>query len=77
MSPPSVSRSTEPCPAGLRPDSLYTLRGFKDAAGIGHSVIRRARNAGISLPTMTVGRRKFIEGKAAIQFLKSVAKLSG
>ena len=77
MSSPPVSRIAEPCPAGLRPGFLYTLRGFKDASGIGHSLIRRARNAGIALPTLTVGRRKFIEGKDAIQFLKSVAKLSG
>ena len=76
MSSPSVSRSAEPCPAGLQPGYLYTLRGFKDAAGVGNSLIRRARIAGIALPTLTVGRRKFIEGKDAIQFLKSVAKLS-
>ena len=62
-------------PRGIRPDVLYTLSGFKSAAGIGHSLIRRARGAGIKLPTMTVGRRKFIEGAAAIKYLKSISQL--
>ena len=62
-------------PDGIESTKLYTMKGFQAAAGVGHSLIRRARDAGIPLPAIRVGRRKFIKGDAAIQYLEAISRL--
>jgi hypothetical protein len=61
-------------PSFLAPDRLYTLRGFQAAAGVSATRRREARLRGIALPTLAVGRRKFVRGADAIAFVLRLAE---
>ena len=62
-------------PSYLLPDALYKLRGFWIASGISPTRIREARRRGIELPVLNVGRRKFVRGIDAVQFVEKLAAL--
>ena len=64
---------TTKAPSYIAPERLYSLRGFQAAAGVSSTRMREARRAGVSLPTLEVGRRKFVRGTDAIQFLETLA----
>jgi hypothetical protein len=59
----------------LDPTRLYPLPVFMRAARLGESTLSRAvAEFGIELPTIRVGRVKFVEGAAGIDFIKQLAK---
>ncbi len=67
--------ATTGAPTSIRPDELYTLPGFITASGISYTRIRSAAAAGVDLNSFgfAVGRRKFIKGIAAIEYLEKLA----
>jgi hypothetical protein len=62
-------------PTFLAPERLYSIKGFQSAAGVSSTRMRYARQAGIILPTLEVGRRKFVRGHDAIAYLERLAAL--
>lgn len=62
-------------PSFLAPERFYSLTGFQAASGVSATRIREARRAGITLPTLEVGKRKFIRGADAIAFVERLATL--
>lgn len=66
----------KPQPTCIAPERLYPLKGFYAASGITPARRTEARRAGIELPTIDVGRRKFVDGHVGIQYIKQLAELS-
>ncbi len=62
-------------PSFIAPERLYALKGFQAAAGVSSTRMRMARQAGIQLPTLDVGRRKFVRGAAGIWYIEQLADL--
>jgi hypothetical protein len=60
-------------PTFIAPERLYTLRGFQEASGISQTRMREARRRDIELPTLSVGKRKFVRGTDAIAFIERLA----
>jgi hypothetical protein len=61
--------------AGIDPHAIYPLATFREITRLGSSSTRKARAAGLPLPTFVVGRVHFVEGAAAIDWLKAVAAM--
>ncbi len=61
-------------PTFLDPTRLYSLQGFIADAGISSNRIHHARKAGIELPMLAVGRRKYIRGADAIAYVERLAE---
>jgi len=62
---------------GIIPGGIYTLGAFQRATGIGDSIRRlAARNYGIELKLMRIGRRKFVRGEDGLAFLESMNGIS-
>lgn len=59
----------------IDPTRLYSLRGFQIDGGISATRIREARLQGVDLPTLSVGRRKFVRGADGITFIERLAAL--
>lgn len=59
----------------IAPERLYTLRGFQAASGISGTRMRQAKRQGIECPMLEVGRRKFVRGADAIEYIERLAKL--
>jgi hypothetical protein len=57
------------------PEWLYTLKGFQAASGVSATRMREARRAGIFLPMLEVGRRKFIRGIDGIAYIERLSQL--
>lgn len=57
----------------IAPERLYSLRGFQQASGVTATRIHHAKRAGIDLPTLAVGRRKFVRGSDGIEFIEKLA----
>jgi hypothetical protein len=64
-------------PSYIAPENLYTLRGFQVASGVSATRIREARRLGITLPSLLVGKRKFVRGIDAITFIERLAENAG
>ena len=62
-------------PSYIDPGRLYTLRGFWAASGVSPTRVRAAKRRGIMLPTLDVGKRKFVRGSDAIAFIEKLAVL--
>lgn len=62
-------------PSFIAPERVYALKGFIATSGISSTRMREARQAGITLPTLDVGRRKFVRGTDAIAYLEKLAEL--
>jgi hypothetical protein len=60
----------------IDPERLYALRGFQEAAGIAATRMREARLQGLTPTTLRVGKRVFIRGKDAIEYIEALAHLS-
>lgn len=60
----------------IDPERLYALRGFQAAAGIAPTRMREARLQGLTPTTLKVGKRVFIRGKDAIEYIEALARLS-
>ena len=59
----------------IDPNLLYTLRAFEARSGISATRIHLAARDGVELPTIEVGRRKFIPGVRAIDYIKKLGEL--
>jgi hypothetical protein len=66
-------RSEKPRTSFIDPDRLYTLEGFKDATGISNTRMREARLRGMAPEVLRVGRRVFIRGRDAIEYIERLA----
>ncbi len=66
---------TTKAPTFIAPERLYSIRGFQAAAGVSSTRMREGRAAGIVLPTLEVGRRKFVRGVDAIAYLEQLAAI--
>jgi hypothetical protein len=64
-------------PSYIAPERLYSLKGFQSAAGVSSTRMREARKAGIILPTLEVGRRKFARGTDVIAYIERLAAVGG
>ena len=71
---PSLSKSSRT--TYLAPERLYSLAGFVKATGVSLSRIRLARRAGLEFPTVRVGKRAFVLGSQAIEYLLQLAELT-
>lgn len=60
-------------PTRIEPGVVYTLREFIRASGLSYSRIREAARAGIEMKTLRVGRRVFVKGDDAIEFIERLA----
>jgi hypothetical protein len=70
-----VANISTKTPSHIDPNCLYSLRGFQAASGISATRMREARNAGISPKFLEVGRRKFLRGSDAIEYLERLSRL--
>ena len=62
-------------PSFLDATRLYSLKGFYNDSGVSPTRVREARAKGINLPTLEVGKRKYIRGSDAIWFIEQLAEL--
>lgn len=62
-------------PREIAPERLYPLRAFQEAAGIAPTRMREARLQGLHLPTLNVGKRKFVRGVDGIDYIERLAAL--
>jgi hypothetical protein len=62
-------------PSYIDPSRLYTIRGFWAASGISPTRIREAKRRGVELTTIEVGKRKFLRGSDAIEYIERLAAL--
>jgi hypothetical protein len=59
----------------LDPSRLYPLPHFLRVARLGNNSLARAVNEfGLELPTLKVGRVKYVEGEAGIAYIKQLAQ---
>ena len=66
---------TTKAPSYIAPERLYSIKGFIAASGISATRMRVARlKFGLVLPTIEVGRRKFVSGADCIAFVKQLAE---
>jgi hypothetical protein len=59
----------------IDPSRLYTLSGFRIASGIAQTRMREARLQGVIPRQLKVGKRIFIRGADAIEFIEKLAEL--
>jgi hypothetical protein len=64
---------SKPSPTYIDPNVLDTWNGFQIASGISATRMRQARRDGIVLPRLEVGKRKFIRGRDAIEYIERLA----
>lgn len=57
------------------PERLYPLTVFERITGLGPTRRREGRLAGVHLPTIDVGRRKFVEGAAGQEYIRRLAEV--
>lgn len=62
-------------PREIAPERLYPLRAFQEAAGIAPTRMREARLQGLHLPTVDVGKRKFVRGIDGIAYIERLSQL--
>jgi hypothetical protein len=61
--------------APVCPERLYPLTVFERITGIGKTRRREGRLAGVQLPTVDVGRRKYVEGAAGIEYIRRLSEV--
>lgn len=60
----------------IDPHRLYALRGFQQAGGISETRRRLAKQHGVTLPILKVGRRAFVRGSDGIAYIEKLAELA-
>lgn len=58
------------------PGRLYSYRGFQIDSGISQTRIREARLMGHPLPVLKIGRRSYVRGGEAIEWMEKLAELT-
>jgi hypothetical protein len=66
---------TQNDPSFIDPNRLYTVRGFHAVSGISETRVRLAKRHDVVLPTIEVGKRKFIRGVDAIAYIERLSTL--
>ena len=59
----------------IAPERLYSLRGFYVESGISETRRREAARQGVELPTLEVGKRKYVRGWEGIAFIEKLAEM--
>jgi hypothetical protein len=59
----------------IAPERLYSLRGFYAESGVSDTRRREAARQGIQLPTLAVGKLKYVRGHDAIAYIERLAEL--
>ena len=67
--------ATTGAPTCIDPENLYSLAEFIRCSGLSYSRIRRAAKGGLEIPTIAVGRRKFVEGSSGIAYIRQLAAM--
>lgn len=57
----------------IDPERLYTLRGFQVESGIARTRMNEAARWGLRPTTIRVGKRVFIRGRDAIEYIERLA----
>jgi hypothetical protein len=60
-------------PTFISEDRLYSLRKFVSDSGLSYTRICQAARAGIELPMVVCGKRKFVRGRDGILFIEALA----
>ena len=60
-------------PTAINPETLYSYPEFIRCSGLSYTRIRQAGRDGLEIPTIACGRRKFIRGRDAIDFIERLA----
>lgn len=72
----SASTKAKPKPSFLCPQRLYTLPGFYAVTGWTYQRERELKlEHGLQLPRLRCGKRVFIDGAAAIEYIRKAAQL--
>lgn len=72
MATPATKRQ----PSYIDPSRFYALRGFQIDAGVTPTRMREARLQGVTPVTLKIGKRVFIRGSDAIEYLERLAALT-
>ncbi|MAT71200.1 MAG: hypothetical protein CMJ58_16945 [Planctomycetaceae bacterium] len=72
---PKVNGRQQPA-AYIDPERLYSYRGFQISSGISQTRIREARLMGLPLPILKIGRRNYVRGREAIEWMEKLAELT-
>jgi hypothetical protein len=67
--------ATAGAPTSISPDNLYSLAEFIRVSGLSYSRIRQAAHDGLEIPTIAVGKRKWVDGAAGISYVHELAEL--
>jgi hypothetical protein len=67
---PEVSAGT---PSFISPHYVYPIAGFCSVSGIKYDRIQRAKKDGIPFPGFKIGKRLFIKGSSALEYLDRLA----
>ena len=59
----------------IDPARTYTLKGFCAASGLNYPRVRTAIKQGVPFDQYSIGRRRFIDGSAAISFIHALRDL--
>ena len=63
-------------PTFLDANRLYSLKGFYNDSGVSPTRVREALHKhNLRLPTLDVGKRKFVRGHEAIWYIEQLAEL--
>ena len=62
------------CPTYIDADRLYTIQSFIESSAVTHTRIRTAEKAGLPFPGFRIGRRRYIDGRAAIEYLHALSE---
>ena len=54
----------------IDPDCLYTRQGFLRDAGLSEQRLSQAKQLGVELERINLGRQQYVEGVAGIDFIK-------
>ena len=59
----------------IAPERLYSLRGFYGDSGVSDTRRREAARQGVVLPTLEVGRLKYVRGHDGIAYIEKLAAM--
>lgn len=70
-----MASTAAPTRSFIDPHRLYTLRGFQIESGVSATRMREGRLQGLHPNLLIVGKRKFLRGVDAIQYIEKLAAL--
>ncbi len=70
-----MAHTTVSSPTYIAPERLYAIRAFIAHSGISATRRREARQRGVVLPTISVGKRVFVRGADGIAYIEKLAAM--